>query len=159
MISESQESNPYLRTFFSDLCLRPSCYQCPAKSLRSNSDFTIADFWGIENTQPEFDDDKGTSLVLVNTVKATSIIQSVDGKFSESSYDVCLKRNHAIEDSVEESYKSELFWTHFNRYGFANINEYILKLTTPTMIELIIRKLKSLVRIILNVNSLIIKKS
>lgn len=29
-------------------------------------DITIADYWGIEKVAPEFDDNKGVSLVLVN---------------------------------------------------------------------------------------------
>ena len=29
-------------------------------------DITIADYWGIEKAAPEFDDNKGVSLVLVN---------------------------------------------------------------------------------------------
>ena len=42
------------------MILRPSCYQCQAKSGRSHSDITIADFWGINTEMPEMDDDKGT---------------------------------------------------------------------------------------------------
>ena len=33
----------------------------------SHSDLTIADFWGIDRLIPDFDDDKGVGLVLVNT--------------------------------------------------------------------------------------------
>ena len=29
-------------------------------------DITLADFWGIESVLPEMDDDKGTSLVIIN---------------------------------------------------------------------------------------------
>ena len=52
--------------FVSNFSLRPSCYDCPAKSGKSGADITIGDFWGIENIYPDFDDDKGISLIFIN---------------------------------------------------------------------------------------------
>lgn len=66
LLSDMHRKNPLMRAFLSDLILRPSCYECKAKGGRSGSDITIADFWGVQNILPEFDDDKGVSLVLVN---------------------------------------------------------------------------------------------
>ena len=31
---------------------------------RSGANITIGDFWGIEKIKPEFDDDKGSGLIL-----------------------------------------------------------------------------------------------
>lgn len=58
--------NSFMKGFLNDLILRPSCYHCPSKSGKSESDITIADFWGIESLSPNMDDDKGTSLVFIN---------------------------------------------------------------------------------------------
>ena len=66
LLSDMHRKNPLMRAFLSDLILRPSCYECKAKGGRSGSDITIADFWGVQNILPEFDDDKGVSLLLVN---------------------------------------------------------------------------------------------
>lgn len=41
----SKSKDPYMQMFLSDFCLRPSCYECKAKTLRL-SDLTIGDFWG-----------------------------------------------------------------------------------------------------------------
>ncbi|MGN0811936.1 MAG: Coenzyme F420 hydrogenase/dehydrogenase, beta subunit C-terminal domain, partial [Candidatus Coproplasma sp.] len=60
---ESAGDDPYMRMFLRDYCLRPSCYDCNAKRLESMADLTIADFWGINNVIPEFNDDIGVSLV------------------------------------------------------------------------------------------------
>lgn len=75
--SEPLNKNIFMRGFLSDLYLRPSCHACPAKSLKSGSDITIADFWGIQNVLPDFDDDKGTSLVSVNSEKGKAIYESL----------------------------------------------------------------------------------
>ena len=47
----------------SNLYIRPSCGDCDFKGIPRQSDITLADFWGIES---KLDDDKGTSLVLIN---------------------------------------------------------------------------------------------
>lgn len=57
----------YIKAFLKDVCLRPSCYACGFKLLHRESDITLADFWGIQHVLPEMDDDKGTSLVFVNS--------------------------------------------------------------------------------------------
>ena len=62
--------------FLNNICLRPSCYQCPAKSGRSHSDITIADFWGVNNFNIDLDDNKGTSLVLINTNKGLELVKT-----------------------------------------------------------------------------------
>lgn len=48
---------------------RPSCYDCHFKSEVHQADITLADFWGIENIDKTMDQDKGTSLVMVNSNK------------------------------------------------------------------------------------------
>lgn len=61
-------NNPYMCSFLRDYSLRPACYKCKFATLPRVGDLTIADFWGVGQKYPEYDrDDKGTSLVLVNT--------------------------------------------------------------------------------------------
>ncbi len=60
---------PYMALFVQDMNLRPSCYRCPARNGRSGSDLTMADLWNVPEVLPGMDDDKGVSLVLVNTEK------------------------------------------------------------------------------------------
>lgn len=69
LLSSIFSENLYIKAFLADLILRPSCYKCVAKQGRSRSDLTIADYWGIHLLAPDFDDDKGTSLLLINTEK------------------------------------------------------------------------------------------
>lgn len=69
--------DPFLRMFLTDICLRPSCYQCRFKNLPRSSDLTIGDAWGIDGIQPEMDDDQGTSLVFLNSEKGRQLWESV----------------------------------------------------------------------------------
>ena len=90
--------NPFMQAFLSDMILRPSCYECPAKSGRAGSDITIGDFWGIERVKPEIDDDKGLSLVLVHNPKYYSYIK--DLSISEFEYSEAIGGNTSFEKSV-----------------------------------------------------------
>ena len=67
----------FMRGFLAELFNRPSCHRCPAKELKSSSDITIADYWGVDTRFPGFDDDKGVSLVLVNTAKGRVAFDSI----------------------------------------------------------------------------------
>lgn len=62
----------YLDGFFNDLYLRPCCYGCNFKGLRSGADITIGDFWNIHTYNRKWDDDKGVSCVIVQSKKVKS---------------------------------------------------------------------------------------
>lgn len=68
------ESDPYLRAFFSNICDRPSCYDCKFKKQHRESDITIWDCFEVEKYSKQFDDDKGTTRVLTHTNKGQKII-------------------------------------------------------------------------------------
>lgn len=77
LLSSIFSDNVFMRGFLANLYLRPSCYNCKAKHGASNSDLTIADFWGIQHYHPEFDDDKGVSVVFEHTVTGKEIINEL----------------------------------------------------------------------------------
>ena len=67
----------YNKTFYSGIGARYSCYDCRFRKLIRDSDITIADFWGVEKVCPEMDDGKGTSLVIINTIKGDSLFEKI----------------------------------------------------------------------------------
>ena len=56
---------------------RPSCYECKFKGFPQKADITLADFWGIENIDPSMDQDKGTSLVMINSDKGQLLFNRI----------------------------------------------------------------------------------
>lgn len=72
--------DPYMRAFLSDLSLRPSCFECKHKGISRQADITLADFWGIEQVQPQMDDNKGTSLILIHSEKGKNLLRVMEGK-------------------------------------------------------------------------------
>lgn len=111
-------ANPYMQVFLNNLSLRPSCYNCPAKCGRSGSDLTLGDFWGIEYIDPDIDDDKGISLILVNTAKGEMLLNNPDITVRNESFDKALEYNPCIARSVTEPELRAKFFYMFITYGF-----------------------------------------
>ncbi|CCZ69783.1 f420H2:quinone oxidoreductase [Bacteroides sp. CAG:702] len=64
--------------FYQHIMFRHSCGKCHYTNTRRPSDITIADFWGWEKIDPNINkDDKGVSLILVNTEKGREIFEAV----------------------------------------------------------------------------------
>jgi len=78
IICEPKSRNLYMRGFLLDLYTRPSCSKCPARNYTSGSDFTIGDFWGYDKYYPDRFDEKGMSVVLLNTNKAVQIYKNIE---------------------------------------------------------------------------------
>lgn len=75
----SAEQNLFMHAYLnSNLFIRPSCCNCRFKGVPRDSDVTFADFWGIEK---KFDDDKGTSLLLVNSDKGRHYFEKIKINF------------------------------------------------------------------------------
>lgn len=118
IIREKRANNVFMNLFLSDLCLRPSCSNCPAKKGSSHSDITIADFWGIEHVIPTFDDDKGCNLVLINSIKGADIFNSLDCEKVETNFDDAIKHNASYYKSVSEPKYRSYFFENFDKKGF-----------------------------------------
>lgn len=109
--------------FYEHSILRPSCYECKYKSVMHPGDITIADYWGIEKAAPEFDDNKGVSLVLVNN--------DIGEKFLEQVRKSIEWKKTKLEDSMQTPLKEpfskpenrEQFWKDFYENSF----EYVAK--------------------------------
>lgn len=130
LLHETLDKNLFMQVFLKNLCLRPSCANCPAKSGKSGSDITVADFWGIHRYLPDWDDDKGTSLVLINTDRGKAFFEQVRHKikYTEVPYEQALAGNPSIEHSIKETKYVSLFWKQFHTDGFAQIPALLQKM-------------------------------
>ncbi|HHT25363.1 MAG TPA: 4Fe-4S binding protein [Clostridiaceae bacterium] len=69
------EENLFMHGYLtSNLYIRPCCGDCQFKGVPRQGDLTIADFWGIEK---QLDDDKGTSLILINSDKGMNLFDKI----------------------------------------------------------------------------------
>ena len=112
----------FTKLFYSHLILRPSCFECPYKCIDRVGDITIADFWGIEKAIPDFNDDKGVSLVLLNSEKGKKLFYTSREHLTVEE----VKLEDAMQNSLRFPYPRptnyEEFWEKYKRIG---INGYI----------------------------------
>lgn len=114
-------STVFTSLFYGHSILRPCCYVCPYKSVMHPGDITIADYWGIEKAAPEFDDNKGVSLVLINDDKGKMIFEIIQ--------DQLLWKKTKLEDSMQPPLQAPFpkpknrddFWRDFEKKNFGYI--------------------------------------
>ena len=75
---KNQTEDLYMKGFLQDIYLRPSCYECRFKGLKRESDITLADLWGCQNILPDMFDDRGTSLVLIQSELGMHVWEAVN---------------------------------------------------------------------------------
>lgn len=131
LLSQNVIENPYLRAFLSELCNRPSCHNCHSRQLRSGADITIGDFWKLSEFLPEFDDDLGTSLVLVNTPKGHSLFKDIEQRLTckeQITYEIAIDSTGALIESPPMHPKRELF---FKEYKSKGVEKTVIKILGP----------------------------
>ena len=67
----------YGRAFGRALFLRPSCYRCPYASMTRVGDLPLGDFWGLRPDELPDQQEKGISLLLVNTPHGSHIFDQL----------------------------------------------------------------------------------
>lgn len=107
-ISLEADKNPFMRLFIYNVILRPSCYNCPAKAGRTQSDITVGDFWHINDIMPDYNDDKGVTLAYLNTEKGSLFYNSLN----------CDTRKLTVKDATERKYA---WHSSFNPNPFRNL--------------------------------------
>lgn len=110
-------------SMYNSKMMRPSCYDCKYADVDRVSDITIADFWGVEKSVPEFYDKKGVSLVLINTHKGKEIIDKIKDAiiYKEVELELCIQPQ--LRQPIEKLNTRDVFWSDYSKKGY----EYILK--------------------------------
>ena len=128
-------SQVHMNLFLKDLILRPCCYRCKYASINRNSDFTIADFWGVERAAPGIDDNKGISLVFLNTQKGEDVFELIKYNLEvfESSKECCEQNN--LKQSTKRPPLRDKFWSDYKNYGYEYISKKYADLTIQNRLE------------------------
>lgn len=134
----TEDSGLFTGLFYSHNILRPCCYYCPYKSLERISDFSIGDAWGIDIANPEFNDDNGVSLILVNDKRAEAILGQLKDcekvKVSISDY-----MQPPLERPFAQPKERKKFWNYYHTHSFEKV---VSKYKRDTYVRLISNKLR-----------------
>ena len=126
----SNSKDIYIKAFLQNLSLRESCYNCSFKKKNRLSDITLADFWGIQNVLPEFDDDKGTSLVIVNSERGKKLFNDIKNniKYKKVNFEDSIKYNPSMISSVKINKNRDKFFNELDSLPFDKlVKKYQMK--------------------------------
>lgn len=135
--------------FYKHIMFRKSCGKCHYANTRRPSDITLGDFWGWEKTDSNFNkDDKGVSLILINTPKGRELFETVKDrmKVMPAELENCLQANlchpsafHPEHDRFVQDYCERGFEYAAKKYGISNSRSLYVKIE-----EKLIKVLKSI---------------
>ena len=75
-----RNQDDYYRAFLPCLSVRKSCGTCTFAVLPRQGDVTLADFWGVRKYNKDFDDGKGTSIVILNSKKGKEYYKLISSR-------------------------------------------------------------------------------
>ena len=143
---EDLTKDVFLRGFLLELYNSKSCHDCKCRELKSGSDLTIADYWRVYEKKPEMDDDKGTSLVLVNTCKGELFWQKIEHFLDTavSSIEDAIRVNPAIVKSPLGNKRREIFFSKLNKT--ASVDRLVINLLTPPLWKKVLCFIKKILK-------------
>lgn len=143
ILKNSRYVSSYIELYGQGAILRPSCYQCRYSSLTRPSDLTIGDFWGIDQLYPEFDDDRGVSMVLANTRKGNELFCKINNqlKWFEVSKDDILFKQPNLKNPAQSIVSRKRFWKYYTIGGYKKAANIYTQTGTLNYIKAKVKKM------------------
>lgn len=135
-------SKVYATLFSLGSILRPSCYKCPYKSAKNPGDITIADYWGIDKAAPGFNDNKGTSLVIINNESGEKEFDRIKGDLEYRETDWENSQQPALIKPLERPRERDIFWKEFYNMPFDKLVKKYSGHGMKTKIKMLINHIK-----------------
>lgn len=138
-------ADPYSSIALSCIANRPSCFDCHFKSYKRESDFSIADCWGVEDFDPSMFNIKGTSLLFIQSERGQKIFDNIKNNLTYKSVDIKIatERNPNMISSVKKPDGYDLFFKELNENDFKKV----LKKYGITFYKRLINKVKKILKI------------
>lgn len=106
----------FMQAFLSNLSINDSCLNCQFNKLPRVADLSLGDFWGVDKYDQSMNNNKGLSIILVNSEKGQSWFNQIkkQGLCKEIPLDFVIKNNPNICGSSKPHAKREEFFEDIN---------------------------------------------
>lgn len=111
----------FLDLYFSHNILRDCCSICPYTNYNRIGDISLGDFWGWEKSHTEFQDNKGISLLFVNSKKGKILFDKAKNKLNYivSNKEEC--KQQVLQYPTKHSENRKRFLEEYQRRGFTYV--------------------------------------
>ncbi len=132
----------YSSLYFSNFCVRESCFQCKYSTVNRFSDITIGDFWNIKEYDKSIDDNYGISMILTHSELGEEIVRGLSNYGRLRSYCFDVNKDYlqkALLYPPDKPLEYDLFWKDYNKNGI----QYVLKkYAGMTLYQRVLRKIR-----------------
>lgn len=139
----------FRRGYHTNVFCRPSCYDCQFKGFPRIADITIADYWGIEKVDKNLDNNIGTSMILLNSIKGEAYFEKIKDKieYKETPFESVLGGNIALRKSIEPSkIDRKAFFEDLDAHDFDYVTNKYYPLSKKRTQQSLKRKIKLLIK-------------
>jgi coenzyme F420-reducing hydrogenase beta subunit len=122
----------FMYAFYKNITLQPACYDCSFNRFPRAADITLADFWGVAKKYPEYDDNKGTSLIVTNTENGHNLFHSCRKQLfiGECDFEYSVAHNLHFTDSAVPHPQRALFFSKISDKPFADVMRQFMTVET-----------------------------
>lgn len=123
--SKNLKEDFFLQIFLRNICLNKSCADCHYGKLPRVADISLGDYWNITDVHPKMDDNKGTSVVLLNTNHGEKLFSFVSNQINccESSIENAIAGNPCIVRSSKENLRRPDFFVDLDKLSMEKLVE------------------------------------
>lgn len=143
---ETKDQNNFTKGYLkTNVYCRPSCYDCKFKGFPRIADITLADFWGIEKIDKNFEKNLGTSLVMINSKKGEVYFEEVKKRINylEMPFEKSIAGNRALTHPLPPSkVDRSAFFDDLDKMSFTKLAEKYFKTPVPSFRQKIVNKIR-----------------
>lgn len=112
--------DPYYKSFTESKTYRECCYSCKYANTNRVGDITIGDFWGIDKEIPEFYDDKGVSVIIINTNKGKEYFDKIGDNLliNNSTIEQVRKYNNNLNNPSQRNNIRNTSYLNLDNFNF-----------------------------------------
>ena len=121
-------TNIYGKGFLEGLYYRKSCNNCQYKFNNYNADIVVGDFWGVNKKLLKETNNKGVSVLLVNTLRGEKMFDEIKENivFQPINFERVVEQNQMIIQSAKYHENRENFFKNIDNLNIkTNINKSI----------------------------------
>ena len=118
-------ADPYYSYFLKGVTYRECCYNCKYASEKRTGDVTLGDYWGIEKLHPEFYNEKGVSLVILNTEKGRKLFEEAEKDiiYIKSTMEKAVLYNKNLKRPTERPSGRDNIYDNIDNYDYDYIGK------------------------------------